>query len=98
MVRYSLKLYNASSTRNDYGLNIYNKCNSWFDFLVHSRLFHPEHTPPSGIALELNDVKMKGEMTFHMVISYKKLPDDRDGGAWCFADILHDLAIKAVTS
>ncbi|MCO6046683.1 hypothetical protein NG895_22535 [Aeoliella sp. ICT_H6.2] len=50
----------------------------------------------SGLAINQTTVAMKVACTFHIIVSYKKLPDDRDCTAWYFADTPHEIALKAV--
>ena len=52
----------------------------------------------SGITLELNKMEIERERTFHLIVSYKRLPDDRECSAWFFADIQHDLVFESVKS
>ncbi len=57
---------------------------------------YPIEYTPSRMELNLKGVRMQNVTTFHIVISYKRLPDDRDCSAWFFADIPHEVANKAV--
>lgn len=50
----------------------------------------------SGLTLYLSFRENQKEMTFHFVITYKRLPDDREISAWHFADVPHDEVVKAV--
>ena len=57
---------------------------------------YPLEYTASSIALNLSRVQMRRTTTFHLIVSYKKLPDDRGCSAWYFADVSHKVAYKAV--
>jgi len=57
---------------------------------------YPIAYTPSSMALILEGVRMQNTSTFHIVISFKRLPDDRECSAWFFADIPHAVANKHV--
>lgn len=57
---------------------------------------YPVDYSPLKMTLQLDTLAMKGESTFHMIISYKALPDEREDSAWFFADTPHELALEAV--
>lgn len=50
----------------------------------------------SQMKLNLKDLKITEAITFHLIISYKKLPDPRECSAWFFADMDHEVVNKAV--
>jgi len=61
-----------------------------------SQIPYPIEYTDSSIAVNLTRVQMRRTTTFHIIVSYKKLPDDRECSAWYFADVSHETANKAV--
>lgn len=52
----------------------------------------------SQMTLRLDSVKMKTKTTFHIIVSYKRLPDERECSAWYFADTPHERALQAASN
>jgi hypothetical protein len=57
---------------------------------------YPIEYTTSSMVLTLNRVPMRKTTTFQFIVSYKKLPDERECSAWFFADVSHEVANKAV--
>ena len=50
----------------------------------------------SGIIMDLVLMNVPDVVSLHVIVSAKKLPDERDCTAWFFADIAHEQVVKAV--
>lgn len=49
----------------------------------------------SGLELRLNGLKKGLEWSFHFIVAYKRLPDDRQCSTWFAVDVPHEMANKA---
>jgi len=50
----------------------------------------------SGIGLNLSNVKTEFPVSFHFIIAFKKLPDNRECSTWFAVDVPHEVANKRV--
>lgn len=49
-----------------------------------------------GLSININSSILDTRLTFHMLVSSKQKPDERDCTAWFFADVPHDSVRKAI--
>lgn len=56
----------------------------------------PIECTTSGLCLALDRMPLQNAATFQFIVSYKRLPDERECSAWFFADVPHGAANHAV--
>lgn len=61
-----------------------------------SEMPYPIDYAPFDIKLRLNGLKLKKPTTFHFIIAYKRLLDDRECSTWFAVDVPHEVAYKVV--
>ncbi len=66
--------------------------------LIERKRQNPITYLPSGIRLNLSNVKTKFPVSFHFIIAFKKLPDNRECSTWFAVDVPHKVANKRVYS
>ena len=50
----------------------------------------------SGLELRLTGLKRGKALSFHFIVAYKSLPDDRECSTWFAVDVPHEVANKAM--
>ncbi|ARU86741.1 hypothetical protein B9K09_01495 [Pseudomonas sp. M30-35] len=51
----------------------------------------------SGLELLLTELERGKALSFHFIVAYKSLPDDRECSTWFAVDVPHEVANKACT-